>query len=230
MYIVMDTQAEDNFPNSGIIDIKSRIIFDQDGLLVLNKPYNLPTSGRNLDDDDCLQYWLMQHEEEMIWVIHQLDADTTGLNLFVREKKLVKKYHHLLAHSSKLYLAIVHGSVNWQCIDVKEPIGKVDERNMGVTEKGKNAHTRFTCLDKNEDFSLIQAEIFTGRTHQIRIHASHLGHSLVGEEWYIAPPCNLHPRQALHAWKVQLGRFNLTAPLAKDFEKLMHKLKLKNRS
>ena len=222
----MSNQPLDNFPSSGSIDIQSRIVYDQDGLLVLNKPYNIPTSGRNLDDDDCLQYWLIKHIGQMVWVIHQIDADTTGLNLFVREKRLVKQYHDLLGESSKTYLAIVHGSVDWQSIDVQEPIGKIDERNMGITEKGKSAHRRFTCLNKNDNYSLIQAEIFTGRTHQIRIHANHLGHPLVGEEWYRKPACTLHPRQALHAWKVSSNQLNLTAPLAKDFIELMEKLNL----
>lgn len=56
-------------------DLEARIIYQGEGLLVVNKPYDIPTSGRTLEDDDALQYWLMQRQGDKVWAVHQLDAD-----------------------------------------------------------------------------------------------------------------------------------------------------------
>ncbi len=205
-----------------IADLEKRIIHEKDGLLVINKPYDLPSTGRKLDDDDCLQYWLMQRHGAMVWAVHQLDADTSGVNLFVTEKSLVKYYKEMLENTQaeKDYLAMVHGVPQWNECEEYGPIGKVDSRSLGINPQGKSAHSHFEVLGSANDFSLIKAKIFTGRTHQIRIHLSHLGHPLVGEEWYCDPPCTTHKRQALHCFKVHLPQSGQTfmAPLAKDLK------------
>lgn len=210
-------------------DIESRILYEKDGLLAVNKPHDIPTSGKNLDDDDALQYWLIQREGAMVWAVHQLDADTTGVNVFTTRKKLVGKLQKALAHpeTEKRYLALVHGTPEWDQIKCEEPIGKVDARNMGITPEGKNASSVITVLEKVDVFSLVEVKIKTGRTHQIRIHLSHLGFPLVGEEWYCDPPCTLHPRQALHALEVCFADSalpNFKAPLAEDFIVLAKRL------
>lgn len=212
-------------------NLESRIIYEKGGLLVVNKPHDIPTSGKSLDDDDALQFWVMQREGGMVWAVHQLDADTTGVNMFVTEKRLVGTYQKALADplAEKRYVAIVHGVPTWGRTTCTEPIGKIDNRNMGVTPEGKWAESSFRVLSSTEHFSLIEARIKTGRTHQIRIHLSHLGFPLVGEEWYRNPPCVVHPRQALHAFEVTLHRperHHFRAPLAEDFVTLAAELGL----
>ena len=207
-----------------IIDLEQRIIHEKDGLLVINKPYDLPSTGRKLDDDDCLQYWLIQRHGGMVWAVHQLDADTSGVNIFVTEKKLVKYYKKMLekTQADKQYLAIVHGIPNWKKCEERGRIGKIDSRNLGIHPEGKAAHSKFEVLGSAKDCSLIRVRIFTGRTHQIRIHLSHLSHPLVGEEWYREPACTLHKRQALHCLKIHLPQTGetFTAPLAEDLNQL----------
>lgn len=211
-------------------DLESRILYEKSGLLVINKPHDIPTSGKSLDDDDALQFWLMQRHGGMVWAVHQLDADTTGVNLFVTKKKLVAIYQKALADSAseKRYLAIVHGIPQWSEVICREPIGKVDDRSMGISAQGKSAESSFRLLSKSNEFSLIEAHIKTGRTHQIRIHLSHLGLPLVGEEWYRNPPCLAHPRQALHACEIRLNSTEqvFQAPLAEDFIELADRLAL----
>jgi len=214
-----------------IPDLERRIIYEDPGLLIFDKPYDIPTSGKTLDDDDCIQFWLNKRQGEMTWAVHQLDADTTGLNIFVKEKRLVKIYKEYLSQplSVKQYLAIVHGKPEWTEIDETSRIGFIDDKSLGVCENGKSAHTHFKVLNSSGEFSMIRARITTGRTHQIRIHLSHLGHPLVGEEWYCHPPCKLHKRQALHAWQIVLDSIppqRYTAPLPDDFKELADKLKV----
>ena len=213
-----------------IHDIEQRIIYEKNGLLVMNKPHDLPSTGRALDDDDCLQFWLMQRHGGMVWALHQLDADTSGVNMFVTEKKLVKYYKKILekTQADKQYLAIVHGCPDWDECEERSHIGKINERSLGIHPDGKTAHSKFDLLGTSGGFSLIKATIFTGRTHQIRIHLSHLGHSLVGEEWYREPACLHHPRQALHCHKIHLPQTGdiFMAPLAEDLNQLAENLGL----
>ena len=66
--------------------LEERILLEQDGVLALDKPPGIPTSGLSLDDPDCLQHALMERHGGMVWAVHQIDADTSGVNLFVKEK------------------------------------------------------------------------------------------------------------------------------------------------
>jgi RluA family pseudouridine synthase len=206
-------------------EVEARIMFEEGGVLVMDKPAGMPTSGKNLDDDDCLQYWLMRRHASMVWAVHQLDADTSGVNLFVTEKALVPLFHDRLAleETEKRYLAIVEGNPTWSEEVVEAPIGKIDEKSLGVTPEGKGAHSHFRVLSRGEKAALVEARIRTGRTHQIRIHLSHLGHPVLGEEWYRDSPCENHPRQALHAWKLKMEGVDVEVPLAEDLQALMGK-------
>ena len=100
---------------------------------------------------------------------------------------------------------------------------------LGVHSAGKSAHTRIETLERGDEFSLLRLQLMTGRTHQIRIHCSHLGHPLVGEEWYRDVPCRLHSRQALHAWELELGPpfdVRVRAPVPEDLQLLAREVKL----
>jgi 23S rRNA-/tRNA-specific pseudouridylate synthase len=211
-------------------DIETRILFEKDGLLVIDKPYNIPSTGHSLEDSDCVQFWLMKRQGGMVWAIHQLDADTTGVNIFVTKKELVPIYKEALElnNSTKEYLAITHGTPSWNEHDEFSPIGSIGENSLGVHPNGKPAHSKFTVLDRNKKYSLIRVNIYSGRTHQIRIHLSHIGHPLVGEEWYKNPACKQHFRQALHCHKIMLNQKGevFTSPIPNDLKILFRNLML----
>ena len=208
--------------------VRERILRRDGALLIMDKPPGLPTSGRSLDDSDCLQYGLIQSFGQMVWAVHQLDADTSGINLFVLEKKAVAEWKRKMESpdAEKIYLAVVKGKVTWSERTVDAAIGKVDERSLGVCEEGKAARSHFRVLHAGERSTLLAVKIETGRTHQIRIHASYLGHPLLGEEWYTSAPCERHPRQALHCFAMNLGEWNAVIPPAVDFRELMRREKL----
>jgi len=211
-------------------DVPGRLIYGDDELFVWNKPAGLPSTGRSLDDPDCLQFHLMRAHGGMVWAAHQLDADTSGLNVFATHKLAVThmKRRLLAPNARKRYLAVVHGVPDWDRTRVDQPIGRVDARSLGVTPDGKPAQTLFRVLERGAKHSLLEVELRTGRTHQIRIHLQHLGLSLVGEEWYRDSPCLEHPRQALHAWGLEFRDEELpnklVAPFPEDLVALARRL------
>jgi 23S rRNA-/tRNA-specific pseudouridylate synthase len=216
-------------------DLEHRIVYREGGVLVVNKPPRLPTAGRTLKDPDCLQFWLERYTRRRTWAVHQLDADTTGVNVFVTRKSLVAVWQRRMRfpNARKRYLAIIHGAPEWERTRVDAPIGWMQAGRTGrwgVTDDGKSAATVFERLDQAGDYALVSATLETGRTHQIRVHLQHLGLSLVGEEWYRDPPCTEHPRQALHAADITfrdgLDPGRLEAPLAPDLVDLAVRLGL----
>jgi len=220
----------ENMYNS-ISEPRIEVIYDENSLIAINKPWNIPTSGKTLDDPDAIQFWLEKKYARKMWAVHQLDADTTGVNLFVTEKRSVSLYQRSLSNceSTKCYYVIVHGVPEWEMLDCCEPIGFVGDRHLGVHPTGKSAFSRFYKLQSSGDYTLILAKIFTGRTHQIRIHLFHMGFPLVGDDWYSDRPVREHVRQALHARTVRLVSpkpLELIAPFPDDFEVLANRLGL----
>lgn len=188
-------------------ELERRIVYETADVVVVDKPAGLPSTGRSLTDQGSLQRALIERHGSMTWAVHQLDADTSGLNVFVRQRRLVHLWHRRLSFpvGEKIYLAVVHGELREDRI-VDAPIGFVRTepvRELGVTPTGRAARTLFSVLDRVAGYSLLQVRIETGRTHQIRIHAASIGHSLVGEFWYRDTPCERHHRQALHAWQLR---------------------------
>jgi 23S rRNA pseudouridine1911/1915/1917 synthase len=189
---------------------KARVLLDGEGLLAMDKPYHLPSTGRTLEDPDCLQYSVIQHTGAMAWAVHQLDADTTGVNLFVRRKELVAYWKGRMAFpvGRKTYLAVVHGLVDFESKRIASPVGVVSTdpvRQLGIHPKGKHAATELRLLEHGTASSLLQVQIETGRTHQIRIHLASIGHPLFGEDWYAPDRPRKHHRQALHAWRMDFA-------------------------
>ena len=209
-------------------ELEARILLEEGGRIAVDKPPDLPTSGRSLDDPDCLQHALIARAGGMVWAVHQLDADTSGVNLFTTERALVEPLKRAMSSADgvKEYLAIVHGAPEWNTRTCEARIGPCEAdgvRTLGVSPSGRHASTRFTTLTRSARHALVRARLGTGRTHQIRIHLAHLGHPLVGEEWYRRPPCEIHPRQALHAERLRLGapfELELRAALPADLVEL----------
>lgn len=212
--------------------IEPFIIDEVDRRIVVNKPAGWPTSGRDLHDRGCVQYLLMEREGRMVWAVHQLDADTTGLNLFVTRKSKVPYWQQRMRWpaAEKEYLAICHGQLAAP-LKLAGALGRdAQGRRAVVTEGGKAALTLVDPLVVDGGFSLVRCRLRSGRTHQIRIHLAEAGHPLVGEFWYREPACELAPRQMLHAWRVQFRdgyapeRFEASLP--EDFRQTCARLGL----
>lgn len=212
-----------------------QVIYEDQGLIVVNKPPGIASTGLQVNDPYCLQSVLCDDYHQWLWAVHQLDADTSGILLFVKKKELVKHYKDLmeLRSSRKTYLALCHGVSDFEEIYVKEPIGRLKRKrkgghNWGLSAKGKSASSRVRTLQKRDGYTLFSVEIETGRMHQIRIHMAFLGHPLLGEDWYREPACEVHKRQALHAYKMRLSDGKelkeFRAPLWPDLHELFERL------
>ncbi len=215
-------------------ELERRVLHEGDGVLAVDKPPDLPTSGRTLADPDCLQAALLARAARrgggFVWAVHQLDADTSGVNLFTTRREAVEPLKQALGdpHSEKRYLALVHGAPAFARVRCAEPLGEVAPGRLGVTPAGRGAVSDFEVLARGPGHAALAVRITTGRTHQIRLHLGHLGHPLVGEGWYRAPPCDRHPRQALHAARLVLPTFglDLAAPVPEDLARLARELGL----
>ena len=201
-------------------------VLHDNGLIAMNKPAGMLSTGDRVDDPDCLQGWLMAKlDSPRIWAVHQLDKHTSGVNLFVEDSPLVGEWAAHLKRGKKFYLAVVRGPAPVISVTVEAPIGKKGGR-LRVTPGGKPARTQLETLSHNgEDDALLRVQLLTGRTHQARIHLAHLGLSLYGERRY-GPKDAVFARQALHAWRIEAGGMRIEAPLPDDLRALCHRLGL----
>jgi 23S rRNA pseudouridine1911/1915/1917 synthase len=184
------------------------ILAQGDDHLFAYKPAGLATTGRTLEDPDCLQFELMAHlRRRKVWAVHQLDKGTSGVCLFALRKPSVPVWVARLRAGNKLYLGVCDGVLTGRHT-VRAPIGQVrrpDGRTQAaVVGDGKPAHSTVTALQSVGQRTLFTAQIHTGRTHQIRLHLAHLGHPLVGEKLHRSPPCDVMPFAALHSWCLEL--------------------------
>ena len=172
-------------------------------------------------------------------IVHRLDKDTSGCLVVAKTPQAHAKLSDAFAErkTSKTYLAVVYGHLDPKEGEIRNRIGRhpVDrKRRTVVAEGGKEAHSAYKVVKEGSidgiPASLVEVRIFTGRTHQIRVHLSHLGHPLAGDEMYGGAKRLPAPRQMLHAWKLTLPHpetgelLQLEAPLPEDFTAYLAKL------
>ncbi|WP_075980559.1 RluA family pseudouridine synthase [Bacillus massilinigeriensis] len=190
------------------------ILFEDDHLLIANKPANINTHPNSPDQTDTLSnavayHLLAQGEALKVKHVHRLDRDTTGALLFAKHDLAGSILDSMLEERliKRTYLALVHGILRQKKGTIHLPIGRDRHHatRRRVSNSGQDAITNFVVLKKymNKDMTLIQCTLDTGRTHQIRAHLSHIGHPLVGDELYGGK--TLFRRPALHAVKLELS-------------------------
>lgn len=216
------------------------ILYEDDFCLVVHKPAGMPVHPHSEGQKGTLAHAVASHFEQTgqrcrIRHIHRLDADTTGPVLYAKNEYA----HQLLdeAMRNKLirrtYLAVVEGVIRAPQGRIDAPIGR--DRHvtgkMRVSPTGKPARTRFEVVGRAQDHTLIRAELETGRTHQIRVHFSHLGHPLAGDRLY-GGSTRLIGRQALHGERLVFvhpftkEQVTVTDPLPPELASLLETLGL----
>lgn len=220
--------------------LEHRILFEDDGFIVLNKPAGFAVhggSGINAGIIEGLRQIRPQHK--FLELVHRLDKDTSGCLLIAKKRSVLKVLHELFRGDGiqKTYLALLAGRFERKRQVVEVPllknVGQSGERMVVVSQAGKPAETLFTRLKQYQDCTLVQAEPKTGRTHQIRVHAAWLGHPIVADDRYGRDDINREFRQRgfrrlfLHAQQLRFnhpvtgGQLNFTAPLPEDLQTLL---------
>jgi 23S rRNA pseudouridine1911/1915/1917 synthase len=189
------------------------ILYEDDHLIVFNKPAFMPTHPNNieLDKDTLLNaaLYYLQAKGEFCHIrhIHRLDRDTTGAILFAKHPLAGAILDRMLEQRkiNRTYLAIVNGFLSSKRGTIQEPIGRDRHHatKRRVSSSGQDAITHFQVIqvDKKANHTHVKCWLDTGRTHQIRVHFSHLGHALAGDSLYGGG--TLFQRQALHAAKLE---------------------------
>ena len=226
------------------------IIHEDEALLIINKPAGLVVHPGAGNPNHTLVNGLLYHHPELntlprAGIVHRLDKDTSGLLMVAKTQAAYLQLTHDLAQRTikRRYQAIVDGMIPTEGT-IDEPIGRnpQNRQKMAVTPTGKPAQTSWQIRRRLAHYSLIQVQLHTGRTHQIRVHMQFLGHPLLGDPTYgkhrgyqsldkdPATKVLDFKRQALHAYQLKLTHpttqktMEFTSPLPQDLQTLIQTL------
>lgn len=200
---------------------KLKVIYQDTRIAIINKPAGLSVHPSPGEPDGTLVNRLVAHFPELAdissfrpGIIHRLDKDTSGLLIISLDENHESFMKELFADRKldKSYLVLVHGVPDKKDGSIDEAIGRHPQKKvkMAIRDDGKNALSHYKTLyaDPEGRFSLLEVEIVTGRTHQIRVHLAHMGHPVMGDKLYRTHRSReleedyTAPRQMLHAWKL----------------------------
>ncbi|HBQ41302.1 MAG TPA: 23S rRNA pseudouridine(955/2504/2580) synthase RluC [Halieaceae bacterium] len=220
-------------------EIRARIVYEDPGLLVINKPSGLAVhggSGLNFGLIECLRQ--LRPDDRYLELVHRLDRDTSGLILVARKPAVLRELHRQLRGDGvdKRYVALVAGRWPRERRMVEAPLQKnvvqSGERMVRVAKEGKASVTGFQVLEQFPAATLVEARPFTGRTHQIRVHARFAGHPILGDDKYMDDACAALARSLgvgrlfLHARSLAFtlpgeAQLRLEAPLDAELELIL---------
>ena len=213
----------------------SKIKHIDDQILIIDKPAGLPVLPDGWEKDASYLVKMLEEEYGKIWIVHRLDKTTSGIMVFARTAEAHRNLNvQFETHGAKkIYRAIAEGNPNWDEKIAKHPL-RVNvghrHRTMVDDKNGKPSETRFKVIKRYPDHVLLEAELMTGRTHQIRVHAYALGYPLLGDILYSAPETKLIARPALHAYSLTFThptkneRISFTALYPPDLESALKNL------
>jgi 23S rRNA pseudouridine955/2504/2580 synthase len=231
-------------PNIASVLEKS-ILYEDDSILVLNKPAGLPVHGGSGNPAGLIELFrVMRPDYKFLELVHRLDRDTSGCLLLAKKSSVLKQLHQMLREHTirKTYHALVIGvwpkAVNRVDGALEKNTLKSGERRVRVSDEGKPSVTTFQILKIYDGLTLIAAFPETGRTHQIRVHTKETGHPILGDDKYgnfemnekLAKAYHMH-RMCLHAAKLNFihpatqKEIVVEAPYDKSMQLLIERLK-----
>lgn len=232
--------------NAAPQNIPIDIVYEDKDVAVINKAKGMVVHPAPGHSDGTLVNAVMYHIKDLSGVggvlrpgiVHRLDKDTSGLILIAKNDFAHQELSRQLETKTmnRRYLAVCKGGFKEDEFIVEANIDRSrrDRKKMAVCrdDEGRYAKTAFTVIDRNGEYTLLECRLFTGRTHQIRVHLSHLGHPIVGDEVYGKKGRINFSGQALHGYRVEFihpasGKtMAFCAQPPEDFVKLLKKLGL----
>ena len=229
-------------PPGKLDEIERMVIFEDKRLLVIIKPGGLAVHGGSGISHGAIELVRAARPElRDLSLVHRIDRETSGCLVMAKKRSALRELHELFRKGrvEKNYLALVLG--DWQLGEqlVDAPLlvehRKKGERHVVVSGAGKPAQTRMKLSRTFGKYSLLQCQPLTGRTHQIRVHAAHAGHPILGDERYGDEEANSVARQRglkrlfLHAQSIAFpdtsgNELHFTAPLADDLQRFLENL------
>lgn len=229
-------------------DIPLDIVYEDNDILVVNKQKGLVVHPGNGNPDGTLVNAIMNHCKESLsgiggeirpGIVHRLDKDTSGILIIAKNDKAhINISEQIKNHEvKKTYIALVRGIVRENMATIDMPIARSnkDRTKMAVSKNGKNAITHIKVLERFKGFTLLEVNIETGRTHQIRVHLSEIGYPIVGDYVYSngKNPFNV-VGQMLHSMRIEFKhpvtnkQMKLEAELPEYFKEVLTSLRKEN--
>jgi len=225
-------------------DIPIEVIYEDEDIIVVNKPKGLVVHPAVGNLDGTLVNAIMAICKDSLsgiggeirpGIVHRLDKDTSGILIIAKNDIAhINLSEQLKNHEvEKTYIALVRGIVKENEATINMPIGRSqkDRKKMAVDKNGKNAITHFKVLKRYEKYTLLEIKIETGRTHQIRVHLSHIGYPVVGDYTYSNGKNDFNVEgQMLHSKKIKFKHpktekeIELEANLPEYFQEILNKL------
>jgi 23S rRNA pseudouridine1911/1915/1917 synthase len=212
------------------------ILFEDADLLVINKAAGLVVHPGPGHREHTLVNALLHYcpalsgigGKERPGIVHRLDKETSGCLVVAKNDEAHRALSRQFAARTveKVYLALVSGKLRKRAGIIEERIARHPvhrQRMAAISSRGRPAKTEYRVVASGTDASLIECQLHSGRTHQIRVHLRHLGHPVLGDKLYAPKLAKNFPRQMLHAWKLgfehpRTGEWNnFEAPLPSDF-------------
>lgn len=226
-------------------DIKVEIVYEDNDIIVVNKPKGLVVHPAVGNPDGTLVNAIMNICQDSLsgiggevrpGIVHRLDKDTTGLLIVAKNDKAHINLSEQIKNREvkKIYIALVRGNIPENEATINMPIGRStkDRKKMAVVKNGKEAVTHFKVIDRFKNYTLLEIKIDTGRTHQIRVHMAEIGYPVVGDMVYSNGKNEFGVEgQMLHAKSLDFKHpitgknMHLEAELPKYFKDIIDKLK-----
>ena len=209
-----------------------RILYEDQYLIVVNKPAGLSVLPDGWEEDSHHLVKLLEEQFGKVFIVHRLDKITSGVMVFAREADTHRALNIQFENheAQKTYHAILEGNPKWEEKIARHPLRANvghKHRSMVDDKRGKPSETRFRVSKRYQESVLVEAKPMTGRTHQIRVHAYAIGHPLVEDVLYGSQDRYGFPHPMLHAQSLSFihpatnERIKFSAPHPDDFEEAL---------